>query len=156
MPEALAFFILGVLATEAARYLWMLYENREQAKAIKTLVKVEAEQNLSWVASLRQSLAVEETQLRGPAELQLPNFLGRMELPVWSHRIWESQLSRVATVLDSVTIRKIQEFHGELDKLTEKKIAIMQNENQAGYRKQLYNECETIMKDLIQRGSPVL
>ena len=72
-----------------------------------------------------------------------------MSMPLWSHRLWESQLPNVASTLNSESIRKAHEFHGDLDKISEMVLAINDNPNQVGYRKELYDQCVGLMNTLI-------
>lgn len=158
MTEIIAAIIgvaLGFLLNELVNYFRKRGEQQQQSKAIKTLIKIEIGQNLNWLSQVRQRLDKAHEEARGPQEIDLPNFLARMSMPVWSHRLWESQLPNVALVLSPETIRQVHEFHGDLDKILEIILAMNDNPNQVSYRKELYDQCVELINKLIQRGNPI-
>jgi hypothetical protein len=147
--------VLGFLLNELVNYLRKKGEKLQQSESIKTLIKIEIDQNLAWLSQVSQRLVKADQEVNGTKEIQLPNFLGRMSMPIWSHRLWESQLPNVTSALNPESIRKAHEFHGDLDKVSEMVLAINDNPNQVGYRKELYDQCVGLMNTLIQKGNPI-
>ena len=158
MTEIIAAIIgvlLGFALNEFVNHVRRRSEQSQQVKAIRTLIQIEIDQNLNWLSLVSERLGKETEEDRGQKEYLLPRFLARMSIPLWSHRLWESQLPNAALALNQDTLRKVYEFHGDLDRLSEKIYAINENTNQVGYQNELYNQCVELIKKIIERGNPV-
>jgi hypothetical protein len=147
--------VLGFFLNELVNNLRKRAEKQQQFKSIKTLIQIEIDQNLAWLLQVSQRLAQEDQESNGTKEIHLPNFLGRMAMPLWSHKLWESQLPNVASALNPETIRKVHEFHSNLDKISEMALAINDNPKQFGYRNELYEQFVKLMNTLIKDGNPI-
>jgi len=152
---ALLGVVVGFVMNEAATFFRTRREERQRSQGVRTLIRIELDQNLGGLTNLDQRIQAEEGRdATTPGHLHLPAFLARMSLPAWSHTLWESQLPDVARALRPEALRKTHEFHRDLDNLSEMIVAIRDNPNQVGYRKELYDKCVGLIRSLLERGNP--
>lgn len=93
----------------------------EQARAIRTLLSVEIEQNIAWlrdfVSRVKQPDGADSGKETTP--LDVARRLTQMPMPGWSHKMWESQLQWVKLALDDKQISQVHLFHKQLDRIGE-------------------------------------
>ena len=101
----------------------------EQARAIRTLLSVEIEQNINWLRDFVARVKQVDGSSREPGHLDLARRLTQLPLPGWSHKMWESQLQWVKLALDDRQIGQVHLFHKQLDRITEVRAALARLES---------------------------
>lgn len=145
--------ILGFVLSEGASYIRRRREQQQLTQAIKTLIRIEIDQNLAWLSEVAQRLDKEEQDVN---RRQMFSLLISMPMPIWSHQLWESQLVSVPSALSTEMISKVHEFHGDLDNISKLVLGIRDNPKQVTYQVELANQCVDLIKNLIRKGNPII
>ena len=112
----------GALLVWLVSWLWTLRVEGSTRKRARVMLSMEMEENLQKLSKWRQRTGESVTFSQSPlAGVQLADALRNLELPAWSHRVWEGAVQLVPIALDEEEIKQVHRFHQELDGLSQLK-----------------------------------
>ena len=133
LVAAIVTVVLGV-AFDVFRVWW---RERAVKQRVRTIAKVEIDHNLKLLEGFwNPMLQVKPTTVKADFQI-LPEVRKLMELPlpVWSHKVWESQLAMVASSLKEEEIKQVHLFHTQLAAITSilNKLLALDAEHERGW-----------------------
>lgn len=112
--------ILGFVLNEIARWWREKRAEKKQIRAVRTMLSLEIDQNLAllrdfWSKTKDVDLPEDKPDRHN---LILVRRLSESPLPLWSHKMWESQMPLLATALSEEEIKQVHRHHNKLDAIT--------------------------------------
>jgi len=175
--------VLGFALSELATRWREDRTQKRQARACRTLLSLETDQNLALLREWWSEVTDIDSSLpQDPHHhyLVLASRLIELPLPSWSHKMWESQSQFLAIALNHEEIRQLSEIHGGIDTIeaihsaltaayTQEQEALRSVRSNTGSAilpfglplrftaaaPQLWTECERAVSELLARGNPL-
>jgi len=175
--------ILGFALSELAAWWRQNRTEKKQARAVRTLLTIEIDQNLALLRDWWSEVTDIDSSLLYDADdyyLIPASRLIELPLPSWSHKMWESQSQFLAIALNHEEIRQLSEIHGGIDTIEAIHSALtgayaQQQEDLRSVRsktgsailpfgltlrftaaaRQLWPECKRAASELLTRGNPL-
>lgn len=112
--------IVGFVLNEVATRQRERRLKKGQIQAVRTILSLEVDQNLAvlrdfWNKVNQVDRVDESEQDPELAHLRLARRLIDLPMPHWSHKMWESQMSLLATALSEEEIKRVHDLHNRLD-----------------------------------------
>jgi len=173
--------ILGFALNELATRLRENRTERKEARAVRTLLSLEIDQNIALLKEWWGEVTEADSPEEDPDHYRrvVANRLIELPLPSWSHKMWESQTLLLPVALKREEIMQVYDIHSGLDRLAAIRSALVaaQREQQEDWRSargesggasllglslrfyhiapQLWPECERIVNELLAKGNPL-
>jgi hypothetical protein len=180
IPGVIWGVILGFSLNAIATWLQEIRAEKRQARAVRTLLSLEIDQNLEILRDFWNKMkGVDDSgQSTSKDYLRLALRLIELPLPNWSHKAWESQMSLLVRALKDQEIKQVHNFHTQLDAISgirstllalnvgnreEASPALLLQSGLANWftkafepkASQLGEECEQIVRALLDKGNPL-
>lgn len=117
--EAAIIGVAGALMVLLANWLWSWYVNRRTGKRVCAMLSMEIDENLQdlreWWERTRDTNFPAGSPMAG---VQHVDAVKKLELPIWSHRVWQATSPLVPIALNELKIREVHRHHHKLDELS--------------------------------------
>jgi hypothetical protein len=148
--EAAIIGVGGALLVWLASWLWSLHVDRRTGKRVRAMLSMEIDENLQnlreWWERTNASAFPSNHPMAG---VQHADAVKRLELPIWSHRVWQATVQLVPIALDETKYREVHRHHQNLDQLS----ALKELDSQK--LSVLEGRVRTAVEEILKAGNPL-
>jgi hypothetical protein len=131
-------------------WLWRLWTDRRARNRIRSMIRIEIDDNLDALHLFLEAVDRRVSFTSSPlARMQRGDALSALDLPMFSHRIWEALTASVPVGLNETEIQKVHRFHAKLDELA--RLKGLSHDTQS----QWHREVDTLIDAIVSLGNPL-
>ncbi len=145
---------LGFSLSERAAKTRQVQIDRELTHSVRTVIRIEIDRNLFRLHTFLLAVQYEEAPLPRDSQGKRSALRG-VNLPIWSHAIWESQLPLAAKALTESEFEQVLDFHSSLDTLSIAHIDMRDRSDNINQVNTLYNQFMELFNDVTAKGNPI-
>lgn len=151
---SIAGILIGFALSEGSTRLRQQQADVEQAQSARMVMRIEIDRNLVRLQSFRKEVAQEESKLPKDAQGKWAA-LRNATLPLWSHTIWESQISVAAKALTEEEIKGVLSLHSKLDNLSKIHAEFLGGPRNTNFSMKLYNDFFNLADNVEAKNNPI-